>query len=152
MKNALRLSIAAGALAFGGALFAQSGTSSTEGAAPSGATSATPASGAVGAQDKRGPDQRRHPSAHKRTDGASAFMPGVDADRDGRISRDELLAAQKRQLERFDQADTDKDGVLTREEQRASRQAMRDDHRKRMAERRGSAQPAAPQPEQKPQG
>ena len=80
---------------------------------------------------------------------SNAWLANVDA------RRDEVLAAHKRQLERFDQADTNKDGVLSREELRASRDAMREEHRKRAAERRGAGQqqpaPASGAPQPAPQ-
>jgi hypothetical protein len=56
----------------------------------------------------------------------------MDADGDHMLTRAELLDRQKRQLERFDQADADKDGKLTGEERRAFHAAqagdMRHDH------------------------
>lgn len=48
-------------------------------------------------------------------------MRHLDTDCDGRVSREELLAAQKRQLERFDRADRNQDGTLSAEEMRAWR-------------------------------
>ena len=163
-KNALRLSIAAGALAFGGALFAQSGASPTDGStpghppAPPPAPAPAPGGPGYGPREGRGPDRERHRHQADRMppQGAAAgFAREVDTNRDGQISRDEVLAAHKRQLERFDQADTNKDGVLSREELRASRDAMREEHRKRAAERRGAGQqqpaPASGAPQPAPQ-
>ena len=54
----------------------------------------------------------------------AAMMRGVDANRDGVVSRTEVLQAQQRQLEMFDRADADRDGQLTRDERRAMRAAM----------------------------
>jgi Ca2+-binding EF-hand superfamily protein len=48
-------------------------------------------------------------------------MHRFDTDRDGQVTRAELEAAQKKQLELFERADADHDGRLTREEMRALR-------------------------------
>jgi len=58
-------------------------------------------------------------------------MHRFDTDRDGQVTRAELEAAQKKQLELFERADADHDGRLTREEMRALRA-------QRWAERRGA--------------
>lgn len=149
--NALRLSIAAGALAFGGVLFAQTAAPAAEAgstAQPSAAAPAArgPAGKGWGPCEGRGPGEAR--MMHRRDDAHRAharhgqrdgFMRHLDTNRDGRLGRDEVLAAQKRQLERFDRADADHDGVLTREEMRAARQAMREEFRKRRGEPQGEA-------------
>jgi len=54
-----------------------------------------------------------------------AMLRRVDSNRDGMISRAELLESQQRQLAMFERADTDRNGQLTRDEMRAFRAAMR---------------------------
>lgn len=154
--NALRLSIAAGALAFGGVLFAQTAApvpdAGSTAQAPS-ATSATQAPGgpAWGPRDGRGPGeggmmhrQDGHHGKYGRHAARDGFMRNLDANRDGRVGRDEVLAAQQRQLALFDRADTDHDGVLTRDEMRAARETMREEFRKQRGEARREGEPRRP--------
>lgn len=148
--NALRLSIAVGALAFGGLLFAQTAAPPTDAgstAQPPSAVSAT--QGAAGRNwgpcEGRGPGQAEMMHRpHARRAHRDGFMRYLDANRDGRLARDEVLAAQKQQLERFDRADADHDGVLSREEIHAARVAMREEFRKRRSESRGDAEARRP--------
>lgn len=63
--------------------------------------------------------------------GRGDLMHRFDTDRDGQVTRAELEAVQKKQLELFERADADHDGRLTREEMRALRA-------QRWAERRGA--------------
>lgn len=72
------------------------------------------------------------------------FMRGIDADGDGKVTRDELDAAQKRQLALFEKADSDKDGVLSRDEMQAARTEMREEFHKRGSERRHDGERRAP--------
>ena len=66
-----------------------------------------------------------------------AMFNQIDADGDGRLSRDEVNASSAKRLQRnFDAIDTDGDGYLSREEMRTFHQAMRT----KMQERRGSAE------------
>jgi EF hand len=53
----------------------------------------------------------------------------MDTDKDGSVSKAELLAAQQKQLEMFDRADTNKDGKLSAEERKAFHETMRAEHR-----------------------
>ncbi|GAA4413835.1 hypothetical protein [Quisquiliibacterium transsilvanicum] len=151
--NAIRLSLAAGALAFGGILFAQttSGQDATAAQQPAAGTAAQAPAGPGYGPRGGGPGEGMH--RHHR-DGKhghrGGLMMGADQNRDGKVSRDELLEAQKRQLAMFERADADKDGTLTRDEMRAARETMREEYRKskgeprRDGERRGPAAPQAP--------
>lgn len=65
--------------------------------------------------------QHPHPGAGPHHPHTGARMRHLDADRDGQVSREELLAAHRRQLERFDQADRNRDGLLSADELRAWR-------------------------------
>ncbi len=56
------------------------------------------------------------------------IMEKVDANKDGKISKDEFLAAH---AAKFDEMDTNKDGFLSEEE----RKAKREEHRSRMKDR-----------------
>lgn len=150
--NAIRLSLAAGALAFGGILFAQTTTGQEAPAAqqPAAAVQA-PAGPGYGPRDGSGPGERMHRHDRGGKHGhRGGLMKGADENRDGKVSRDELLSAQKRQLAMFERADADKDGNLTRDEMRAAREAMREEYRKRKGEpgrdgeRRGPGAPQAP--------
>lgn len=85
---------------------------------PRPAGAAEPARPADGQQRGRGP--------------GGGMMRTADANGDGKISKDEFLAAQQR---RFDQMDDDKDGKLTKEE----RQAFFEDMRARMMMRMGDS-------------
>ncbi len=49
----------------------------------------------------------------------------IDLDRDGQISRNELIAAHQKQLQAFDAADTNRDGKLSAEEMQVFQQQMR---------------------------
>jgi Ca2+-binding EF-hand superfamily protein len=53
----------------------------------------------------------------------------MDTDKDGSVSKAELLAAQQKQLEMFDRADTNKDGKLSADERKAFHETMRAEHR-----------------------
>lgn len=69
----------------------------------------------------RGPRERRGgDGAGGRRGGGMARM--LDANGDGKISRDEYVAGT---LRRFDMADTNHDGLLTKAERDAAREAMR---------------------------
>jgi hypothetical protein len=152
--NAIRLSLAAGALAFGGILFAQTASGQDAPAAQqpaAGAAVQAPAGPGYGPRDGSGPGERMHRHHHSGKHGhRGGMMKGTDENRDGKVSRDELLSAQKRQLAMFERADADKDGTLTRDEMRAAREAMREEYRKRKGEprrdgeRRGPGAPQAP--------
>jgi hypothetical protein len=52
----------------------------------------------------------------------------LDANHDGQVTKDELLAAQQRQLRFFELADANHDGVVTRDEMRALREQWRARH------------------------
>ena len=157
--KAIRLSLAAGALAFGGILSAQA-VSGDDVAAPAQplaeAAVQAPAVPGPAARDGSGPDTHLHMHRHHRHDRhghRGGFMKRMDGDRDGKLSRDEVLAAQQRQLAMFDRADADKDGALTRDEMRAARDAMRAEHRKRSGDLRRDGAPRAPQaPAASPKG
>lgn len=158
--NVLRLSIAAGALAFGGILFAQTAPG-TDGAAPQPPAATAPqgpggpGGPGYGPRDGQGSGERMHRHHHQGQRGG--FMKHADENRDGQISRDEVLSAQKRQLAMFERADANSDGTVSRDEMRAAREAMRSEFRKgdgqgcRDGERRGrGAQPAAAPSSQAP--
>ena len=68
----------------------------------------------------------------------------IDTDRDGMISRAELLASQQRQLQAFDRADTNRDGKLSPDEMRTFRDSMRG---KRHDDKPGSAVPGSTAPQ-----
>lgn len=135
--NVLKLSLAAGALAFGGVVLAQA-------AADVAPPAQAPEISVQAAPDRAGPRHgermQGHPHGHHHGKHArhGGFLKGVDTDRDGQVSRDELQAAQQRQLTMFDRADTDKDGKLSRDEMRAARNAMHQAYRDRKA---GDGQP-----------
>ena len=150
--NALRLSIAAGALAFGGVLFAQTAGSAADAPSTAQAPSAAPApqggpahghghGHGHGPREGRGPGEGVHRDhghhGHHAHGGhrGGAFMMRLDENRDGKLGRNEILSAQQRQLAMFDRADTDRDGTLTREEMSAARQSMRDELRRHRGER-----------------
>jgi hypothetical protein len=67
-------------------------------------------------------------SGHRHSD-HRGMMSRIDLDKDGAVSRNELLAAQQKQLQAFDAADANRDGVLSREEMQAFQQQMRGQHR-----------------------
>jgi hypothetical protein len=131
MKS-VHISILAAAMAVAGATAAIAQTAApTQQATPAQAPAPDAAPYGAG-QGKRGqacPEHQRRHAAYRSKHGR--FMGRMDADRDGQISRDELLAAQQRQLEMFDRADTDHDGKVTREERHAMRESLREQHRQR---------------------
>jgi hypothetical protein len=86
----------------------------------------------------------RHHAGHGMHGPRAGFMRHMDANRDGRLGRDEVLAAQQRQLAMFDRADADRDGALTRDEMRAAREAMREEFRKRRGGMHRDGEPRRP--------
>jgi hypothetical protein len=54
-----------------------------------------------------------------------SMISRIDLDKDGAISRNELLAAQQKQLQAFDAADANRDGLLSREEMQTFQQQLR---------------------------
>ena len=76
---------------------------------------------------------------------AEAWWKKVDADGDGKISRDEANANAPHLAKNFDKIDTDHDGTISREELRAAHQAMRE----RRREHSGGGAPGGTEP--KPQ-
>lgn len=77
----------------------------------------------------------------------------ADADKDGFVTREEMLTGQQKRLEEFfATVDTDQDGRLTREEMDKGRKLMREKMKARFeAEREGRAAPdAAPVAEAAP--
>lgn len=147
--NAIRLSLAAGALAFGGILFAQTTSGQDASAAQqpaAGAAAQAPSGPGYGPRDGSGPGERMHRHHREGKHGhRGGMMKGADENGDGKVSREELLSAQKRQLAMFERADADKDGMLTRDEMRAARETMREEYRKRKGEPRRDGEPRAPQ-------
>ncbi|HWS76220.1 MAG TPA: EF-hand domain-containing protein, partial [Quisquiliibacterium sp.] len=97
----------------------------------------------------QGPGDGMHRHHHGPRGG---FMKHLDENRDGQISRDEVLSSQKRQLAMFERADANGDGTVSRDEMRAAREAMRSEFRKRDGqgcgdgERRGRGAPPAAAP------
>jgi len=139
--NPIRISLVLGALAIGSAAIAQS-TPPAAADVPSSAQATDPAGKAPDAAAPLPPPERgmhrhgmhhgghAHHDMHHGGHGRHGMRDGamlrrVDVDRDGMISRAELLESQQRQLAMFERADTDRNGQLTREEMRAFRAAMR---------------------------
>jgi hypothetical protein len=129
----IRLSILAAAISIAGAAVAQTAVPLSQPApAPQAAPgAATPP--AAGAPFGRGPDCDRDPPkrhAHHRPN-PDWFFGRVQRDRDGQVSREDLIAAQQRRLQMFDRADANRDGKVSREEMHAMRDALREQHRQR---------------------
>lgn len=91
-------------------------------------------------REMRGPDGFRGGPDGPR--GSDKFMARADINKDGYLTRDELLAgAQARIDDMFKNADTDKDGRLSKEELEKGRDAMRERMKERFkAERNGDQQ------------
>jgi hypothetical protein len=77
----------------------------------------------TGATPKAATHEGRSHGMHKH--GGDRMWMRLDTDKDGQISKAELLASQQRQLEMFDRADADKNGKLSAEERKAFRAAKR---------------------------
>ena len=124
----IRISILAAAMAAAGATAAIAQTAApAQQAAP--AQAPAPYAAEQGKPGRACPEHRKRHVAYKSK--RDQYMGRMDVDRDGQISRDELLAAQQRRLEMFDRADTDHDGKLSREERHAMRESLREQHRQR---------------------
>lgn len=113
-RHAGALFAALGLVAASG-VFAQSDGAAPPAGGPGPAACAAPPCGPVAAP------HHPHPGAGPHHPPAGARMRHLDADRDGQVSREELLAAHRRQLERFDRADRNRDGLLSADELRAWR-------------------------------
>lgn len=82
------------------------------------------------------------PHGHMR---GKAYFDAMDADNDGKVSREEHAAKCEK---RFDAMDTNKDGYLTSEECRKSWQERMEETKKKRKETRSQRQPTtAPAPE-----
>jgi hypothetical protein len=128
----VHISILAAAMAVAGATAALAQTAApAQQAAPAQAPApaAAPYGAGQGMPGQACPEHRKRHAAYRAK--RDRFMGRIDTDRDGQISRDELLAAQQRQLEMFDRADADHDGKVTREERHAMRESLREEHRQR---------------------
>jgi EF hand len=108
-RNTMALSVLIGACALGNAFAQQT--------PPSAPSSAMPAASGT-APVPRSP--HHHPGGHHH----AGFMFWFKSDRDGSISRTELLEQQKNMLEEFDKADLNHDGKLSREELHAWKKSM----------------------------
>jgi hypothetical protein len=67
-------------------------------------------------------EEHRH-GLHKH--GGDRMWMRLDTDKDGQVSKAELLASHQRQLEMFERADADKNGKLSAEERKAFRATKR---------------------------
>ena len=87
-----------------------------------------------------GPDKHSRWHDGKRPD----FFAMGDADKDGFVTRDEMLARQNARLDEiFATVDTDKDGKLTRDEMDKGRKLMHEKMRARFEAERKAAEAAA---------
>ncbi len=121
---------AAMAVTFAGIAVAQNAAPAPQSAASDAASPSVASDGRAGG--RAADDDREHREWHGKHHGRHArFFGRIDTDRDGQISRDELLAAQQRQLAMFERADTNHDGKVSREERQALRQALREEYRQR---------------------
>ena len=136
----IRVSILAAAIAVAGITVATAQTAAPAVPAEQAAPAASSAPGAA-STDGRSPDCARElREGHSRFRRNANWLFGrADKDRDGQISRDELLAAQQRQLQLFDRADTNRDGKVSRDEMHAMREALREQRRQRGAPGTSSA-------------
>jgi hypothetical protein len=93
--------------------------------------STTPVPGAAGSGLSVGEGQPTPPAApgtrpsRGHGDHHRGMIQRIDLDRDGQISRNELVAAHQKQLQAFDAADTNRDGKLSAEEMQVFQQQMR---------------------------